>query len=476
MATQAKEDPGFSIINVINGGFCIGCGACAAHKDSPFQIVMSPLGLYTAESQTNHNMAPEVLQNLSRVCPFSSASPNETEIAQQAYPENSFHPAIGYYKSLYAGHVVEGSFREKGSSGGFGGWCQVELMRRDLVDYVINVAATGEQTPLFRYTVCKTPEDVLRGSSSKYYPVEMSEILFFISENPGRYAVVGIPCFIKAVRLLCLQNPTLRERIAYTIGLVCGHLKSERFAELLAWQIGAPPGTLKSFNFRKKISNRRASDYGVEATWLQGEKLMQSESPTAQLLGGNWGHGFFKYKACDYCDDVFAETADIVIGDAWLQRYTADSRGTSVVITRAAAFDEILEEAVHQRRISVERISEEDMIQSQAGGLRHKRQNLQYRLWLDESQGNWHPPKRVEARADILTATEQAKQRARIKLREESHRIYDQYRLSRNLRNCISRLKALTREHDRIGSPLWRRCLRRIKSACIRIISLLSSK
>jgi len=475
MEAKGNNNSEFPISKVINGGFCIGCGACATHKDSPFQIVMSPLGMYTAESRTT-NATSEVLQDLSRICPFSSASPNETEIARQAYPENKFHPSIGYYKGLYAGHVVEGTFRKKGSSGGFGGWCQVELIRRNLVDYVVNVSTTGDHTPLFRYTICRTPEEIQRGSSSKYYPVEMSKILSFISENPGRYAIVGVPCFIKAIRLLSRQNPTIRERVSYTIGLVCGHLKSERFAEFLAWQMGAPPGTLKSFNFRKKISNRRASDYGVEATWLKGEKQMQSESPTTHLLGGNWGHGFFKYKACDYCDDVFAETADITIGDAWLQRFTVDSHGTSIVVTRAAVFDDMLEEATHQRRISAERISEEEVIQSQAGGLRHKRQNLQYRLWLDESQGKWHPPKRVEARADILAPTDQAKQLVRIKLREESHTIYDQYRLSGNIGECISRLKALAREHDRIGIPAWRRCMRRIKSACIRVASLFTRK
>ena len=34
----------------------------------------------------------------------------------------------------------------------------------------------------------------------------------------------------------------------------------------------------------------------------------------------DWGMGIFKLGACDYCDDIVGETADISFGDAWLRR------------------------------------------------------------------------------------------------------------------------------------------------------------
>ena len=39
-----------------------------------------------------------------------------------------------------------------------------------------------------------------------------------------------------------------------------------------------------------------------------------------------WEYGYFKYKACDFCDDIFAECADITVGDAWLSRYKKDGK------------------------------------------------------------------------------------------------------------------------------------------------------
>ena len=55
---------------------------------------------------------------------------------------------------------------------------------------------------LFRYRISRTPDELADGAKSRYYPVEMSEVLETIRRVPGRYAVVGVPCFIKAVHLL----------------------------------------------------------------------------------------------------------------------------------------------------------------------------------------------------------------------------------------------------------------------------------
>jgi len=74
---------------------------------------------------------------------------------------------------------------------------------------------------------------------------------------------------------------------------------------------------VQNFDYRVKIPNKPANKYGMRATSGKGkETFMQNES----IYGLNWGYGLFKYKACDFCDDVMGETADITIGDAWLPK------------------------------------------------------------------------------------------------------------------------------------------------------------
>ena len=80
----------------------------------------------------------------------------------------------------------------------------------------------------------------------------------------GAYAIVGVPCFITAMRHLEEVDADLRDQFTWHIGLVCGHLKSQFFAESLAWQAGVPPEDLEAIDFRVKNPARRSYSYDYE--------------------------------------------------------------------------------------------------------------------------------------------------------------------------------------------------------------------
>ena len=46
-----------------------------------------------------------------------------------------------------------------------------------------------------------------------------------------------------------------------------------------------------------------------------------------------------KYKACDFCDDVFGEVADVVFGDAWVEKYA-----TASAVTKKRSINPVLVE------------------------------------------------------------------------------------------------------------------------------------
>lgn len=235
------------------------------------------------------------------------------------------------------------------------------------------------------------------GAKSRYYPVEMSKVLDWAKSNPGRYAMVGIPCFIKAVRLLQLTDPVFKERVRYCIGLFCGHLKSTRYADTLGWEMGIDLGDLATIDFR--VEGESASRYQVSATGSDGQNVVR---PNNTLLVADWGYGMFKYHACDYCDDVMAETADVSFGDAWLPDFSSDPRGTNVVVARSKQAADILGLAVPE--IDLVELSAKNVAQSQAAGIRHRREGLSHRLATRTERDR--PVKRVApARAPRRRAT-----------------------------------------------------------------------
>jgi coenzyme F420-reducing hydrogenase beta subunit len=418
-----------SLDNVLRGGYCIGCGACTVVPGSPFRIEMNADGCYEA-TVNGHGADPVVLEAVSRVCPFSAQARDEDTLSKAHFEEvATYNPYLGYYRAVYAGYVVEGDFRARGSSGGFGKWILYELLRRDLVDAVVQVMEhppNEKNGALYTFTVMQRPEEVLQGSRSVYYPVEMSQALAYIRANPGRYAITGIPCFMKAVRLLQEQEPVFAERIRFGIGIICGHLKSTRYADMIAWQLGVSPGELAAIDFRAKLPGTTAKQKGVVVASRRPEAAVEGPEIAQNLFGTDYNYGFFQYKACDFCDDVVGETADISVGDAWLPEYIPDGRGTSLIIPRNPLLQELLETAASEGRVHLEPITVEQAVASQIGGFRQRREGLAYRLNLADEAGVWRPPKRVKPSARHISRRRKAIYRMRTSLAEHSHEVFKQ--------------------------------------------------
>ena len=402
---------------VIDGGYCIGCGGCACAGKDSIDIIEDEYRQYQARIKTDART--EDLDAALAVCPFSNEGPNEDAVSKEVfdYDAGTYADVIGYYKALYAGHVVDEALRKKVTSGGILTYTLSELLRLDLVDAVVHVKMSDRPGTRFEYGISRTPDEVLQGAKSRYYPIEVSGVMDFIRNNEGRYAFVGIPCFIKTARRMCRQDPVLAERIHFFAGLVCGHLKSKAYADMLAWRAGVDPAEMKSIDFRHKFDDRASDDYGICVEDHGGNRkiMVARETP-----GTNWGLGFFKYEACDYCDDIFAETADIAVGDAWLKEYTSDSLGNSVVVVRNDVMLSIIHDGVRAGVLESTEVSKETVLLTQGGGFRHRRTGLGDRLFLKRKKTEWVPRKRVEATDQKLPVLRKWIYRYRTYLRRKS--------------------------------------------------------
>lgn len=451
---------------VINNDYCVGCGNCASIKDSPFKMVMNGNGKYAPviDNKVSNNEEKNILE----ICPFSNMSKDEDIIAKQLYGsiDGIYHNEyIGYYIKNYAGYVKKGEYRERGSSGGMGTWIATQLLELNLIDAIIHVKASDKDkgTILFTYQISSNAKELSEGSKSKYYPIEMSQVIKFVRNNPGRYALIGIPCFIKAIRLLAEKDNQVNERIRFTIGLVCGHLKTDMFVKSMAWQMGIRPEHLADFDFRMKLDDRGANSYGVKAKGIDNGKAIIQSSPVNKLYTTNWGQGFFKYKSCDFCDDILAETADITIGDAWLPEYVMDSKGTNIVVVRNPIMQNIIEENMNE--LQLDELSAEKIFASQAGGFRHRREGLSYRLYLKDQNNEWRPIKRIKASNNISSKRKKIYEQ-RVILYEESYKAFKKAEEKEDFNEFIKQMDPLIKNYNKLNAqPFFLRLLRKIKSA-----------
>ena len=197
-------------------------GSCAVVNDN-IKMNLNEYGIYEEIVMLDENV--ELDPVVAYVSPNLNEQIDESEISKKLY-ENiqgiQYDERIGYFKSLYAGHVTEGEYRENASSGGMGTWILKELFEKDLIDGVIHVKENQDKSSpiMFQYDISRSIDEIKTGSKTRYYPVELSKVLKIVREVPGRYAIIGIPSFIMAVRLLAEKDGIIKDRIKFTVGLI----------------------------------------------------------------------------------------------------------------------------------------------------------------------------------------------------------------------------------------------------------------
>ena len=428
---------------------CVGCGACSVATQGAVSVTLQPRGAFEANLGS---ATPYQISKASRVCPFSDESKNEDELAHDLYRDLPGKDSLaGRYSKIGAGRVADEKSLNGSSSGGLTSWVASKLIEENHVDGVLHVGKSAQDDlGLFTYRVSHSTAEVLADRKSDYYATSFAEALNSIRGNGKTYAVIGVPCFIRAARLTCAEEPDLASQLLIFLGLVCGHLKSASFAESMAWQVGIAPQDLDNVDFRIKRESGTSSDYDFGARSRASSEIRSA--PTNSLLGGNWGHGMFQLNACNYCDDIFAETADAAFGDAWLPEYSSDPRGTNIVVSRNALIDRILERGVAEGAISWDDKSANSAGQSQAGNFRHRRIGLAVRLMDDLTAGRSTPRKRVSPSYAGVTKQRLGLIRLRRHMSTVSHDAFATAKEKNDLSFFLDTMNSLVAEYTKLNS------------------------
>ena len=374
------------ISSVVDNDLCIGCGLCTyVCPSNALKMQWSDLGFLVADIAGDCCDEGTCLT----VCPFNpeekDKNKNETGLAKSFLTEaTQSDDKLGRYIGLYAGYSEE--HRPTSSSGGIASYIFEQLLEKNIVDHIFSVGESQSGDTHYEYVVKSSKEELKSASKTKYYPVTLATVLPELNKLQGRVAVVGIACFVKALRLAQVTDPYLKQKIPFIVGIICGGVKSRFFTEYLASKAGAQINAFTSPKYRVKDLNSTAHNYAFSChdTVDGSEKLIKM-----QTVGDMWGTGLFKANACDFCDDVTTELADISLGDAWLEPFNKDGHGTSVIITRSEAADLLMQNGITVGDLNIEVLPREAMIASQQGSFNHRHDGLHVRI--KESNGKKIP-------------------------------------------------------------------------------------
>jgi coenzyme F420-reducing hydrogenase beta subunit len=252
-------------------------------------------------------------------------------------------------------------------------WTLEALLASGEVDSVAAVGRTSNPDKLFDFKICRSAEEIRACGRSAYYPVEISQVIKYILQNEGRYAIIGLPCVCKAVRLAQDRFPKLKRRITHVLGLTCGHQSSKFFAEYICALGDGNPHDLREIIFRTKDLSQPASNLGITFRSGEGDTVVHKQVLWKDGIGSGYMNGYFQIPGCFYCDDVFAECADAVFMDAWLPEYVNDPKGTSLVLVREKQLFLRIQRALSEGTILCDSTPTDKVVQSQRGVVQRKR-------------------------------------------------------------------------------------------------------
>lgn len=303
---------------------CMGCGIC--HSADGINMIKDKKGFYFPEISKNQDINEESIT----YCPVFNYSSKDKE----------FH-LWGNYDSVYKGYSLDEDIRYRASSGGALTSISLFLLDNGIVDGIIHTGVSKKDPMATDTFVSKTRLDLLEHIGSRYsISIPLANICSIVEEGK-KYAFIGKPCDVAALRRYLECNKNLREQIIFMMSFFCAGMPSNDANLKLLNKMGCSKGKIKSLQYR-------GNGWPGYTTAIDCDgKLYQIDYQTA------WGEylGRDVNKICRFCMDGIGEFADIVCADLWYldknnKPVFLENDGRNIVFCRNALANHILKQAV----------------------------------------------------------------------------------------------------------------------------------
>ena len=324
--------PSPALDRVARGQLCTGCGLCAAIAPAAVAMQMVDPGYLRPVQSASLDTAQEA--GIAAACPGLII--DETEHAPAPVDDTLWGPA----HFVGTGHATDAALRHQASSGGVISALLVHALATGLVDFVVQTGADPDRPTGNRTDASTGPDDVFAAAGSRYTASAPLERLEEWLARPGRFAFVGKPCDVSALRARARKDPRIAARVPIMLAFFCAGIPSAAGTGRILDRLGVAPDDVTAFRYRGD-------------GWPGFAKATLKDGSTRQMsYADSWGDILSKEVQfrCKICPDATGNVADVACADAWEgdeRGYPsfAEQDGRSLVIARTAAGAALLAEA-----------------------------------------------------------------------------------------------------------------------------------
>jgi coenzyme F420 hydrogenase subunit beta len=371
------------IRHVVTKDLCHGCGTCAGicPKGAVRMVVEEFRGIYVPTIDMKEcNSCTLCYQS----CPGHFVDFEDLDRSFLYSPHLQKDILLSSYHACYTGYANDYQIRYSSASGGLVTAMLVHLLEQGVIDGAL-VTKMDEDNPLRPQPfIARSREEIIDASKSKYCPVALNSELKEILREKGRFAVVGLPCHVQGIRKAQKIDEGLKERIVIVLGIFCG----------MAWNFRATETLLQKLNILVKdvdaLSYRGGGWPGKMLIKLKDGGLKELPYPYP-LNKFDIDFKSFTPSRCILCTDALSELADVSFGDADFSLRDKEKIGKSVVITRSLAGEQLLQSAIAEKLVELEKITGEDIIQLRKNLLLRKKKTVMAHFTLYKLLGREIP-------------------------------------------------------------------------------------
>lgn len=349
-----------SLETIVTNGLCIGCGLCRSIAgEDRVDFGMTPEGRERPRAKTDLDKA--TIDKINAVCPGVTVTGPEMDPLPEGF---SGDPVWGPAGRIAIGHARDPEIRFKGATGGVLTALGLHLVETGKVDFVLHVAASAEQPMRSRRHLSFDRSHILQGAGSRYSPAAPLTDVMELLDQGRRFAFIGKPCDVGAMRNLARIDPRVDALVPYMLALVCGGASEfVKTTDLIAQHgIEEDEVTLLRYRGHGNPGPTRIETRDGRAVEVTYNELWEDE--------GTWRLQF----RCKICPDAIGEGADIAASDVWPGGGpTGEDDGFNGIIARTPGGLALLEDAIDAGAITItEEIGFRDMDRFQPHQVRKK--------------------------------------------------------------------------------------------------------
>lgn len=351
--------PSPTLARVARGQLCTGCGLCASIGSGAVALATMAPG-FTRPVQ--HDTLTEAQE-----AAIAAACPAVVVDNRPAAPNHD--PLWGPWFFTGTGYSTDEALRHRASSGGVISGLLVHALVTGLVDFVVETGMDPAAPLGNRTVVARDGQAVFDAAGSRYASSSpLAEIGRWL-DLPGRFAFVGKPCDVSALRAYARVDPRVDAKVPLMLAFFCAGVPSGAGARRILAAIDAPEAEVVAFRYR-------GDGWPGNATATLADGTTRS-----MTYHDSWGKILSKeiQFRCKICPDAVGGAADIACADAWYgdeKGYPsfAEQQGRSLVMTRTARGDALLREAVAAGRIVTASLDPCEIARMQPSQARRKRE------------------------------------------------------------------------------------------------------